>query len=152
MIRNCVICGKEFKCSPSDKIVTCSKECRSERVRRANKAKKKIWSPEARAKISAKGITPNLKKGTAAALKSPIAGSFETNQEALTWTIKSPDGVVYKVTNLRLFIKDNPDLFDGTVDQATHGFYAIKQAMLGKRTNVTQWKGWELINWEEPCT
>ena len=33
--KKCVICGKEFPCSPSDKTVTCSPACRSERARRA---------------------------------------------------------------------------------------------------------------------
>ncbi len=151
MIKKCVICGKEFKSHPSDKVVTCSPSCRSERARLVKIGKGPEWKSESKIRLAAKGQTSNLKYGTLAARLSPIAGSFETNQEALIWTIKSPNGVTYTVRNLTLFIKNNPNLFDGTVSQATHGIYQIKRGMLGKTKHpVSQWKGWELISWEIP--
>jgi hypothetical protein len=151
MIKQCIICGAKFKCSPSDRKVTCSIKCRKERAKRVRTGKSNYWSETAKNKLRNKGQTTNLKMGTPAAKQSPIAGSFETNQEALIWTIKSPDGITYTVRNLSLFIKNNPELFDGTVDQAKHGFYAIKQSMTGKRKgSVSQWKGWQLLSWDNP--
>lgn len=46
--RNCVVCGKSFECYPSDKQVTCSKDCRRERQRRIQTGKSIKWSEAAR--------------------------------------------------------------------------------------------------------
>lgn len=151
MIRICAICGAPFKCSPSDKIVTCSPVCRRERARRAKIGKGIKWPDQSRQKLTQKGQSPNLMKGTPAAMVSPIAGSFETNKQALVWTIISPEGIEYEVRNLNLWIKQNAYILPGTIEQAHAGFMQIKRSMLGKtKRSVGQWKGWRLIDWRKP--
>lgn len=151
MIKTCLICGSQFTCSPSDKIVTCSPLCRRERARRAKLGKSQKWPDSARKKLSLKGQSENLKKGTQAAMDSPFAGSFETNKQALIWTIISPEGVKHEVRNLNLWIKQNTDILPGTPDQAHAGFMQIKHSIQGKtKRQVSQWKGWRLIDWRKP--
>jgi len=151
MIRYCIICGEPFKCSPSDKKVTCSQECRKIRAGKAAQ-KPRQWSEAARQKQSARGKTDNLKMGTPAAQKSPIAGSFETHYNALIWTIKSPDNVVFTVRNLNLWIKNNLNLFSGnTAEQVRMGFLQVKRSIEGKRKHpVASYKDWQLISWRKP--
>ena len=152
MTRICIICGESFTCSPTDKKVTCSKKCSIIRKKQSHSGISNKWSKSARAKKSESGQTPNLKKGTPAAQKSPVAGPFGTSHNALIWELKSPDGVVYKARNLNKFIMDNPDLFMGsTLTQARSGIQAIKKSMLRKtKRPVNSWKGWQLLSWEIP--
>lgn len=103
------------------------------------------WSDESRTRLAKKGQTGNLKKGTPAAQQSPVAGPFETNQEAKLWSLISPSGQEYTVVNLKLFIRENAGLFDGTVEQAHAGLRQIQLSMMGKtKRTVSQWKGWRL--------
>jgi len=103
------------------------------------------WSGESRERLSKKGQTTNLKKGTAAAQQSPVAGPFETNQEAKLWSLTSPNGQEYTVVNLKKFIRENAPLFDGTVEQAHAGLRQVQLAITGKtKRTVSQWKGWRL--------
>jgi hypothetical protein len=149
--KRCVICGTEFPAPPSSKKVTCSDPCRRERARRSATGRKRFWSAEKKARYAEKGQNANLKLGTAAALKSPIAGPFETNQNALIWTIHSPDGVTYTVRNLSLWLRENADKLPGTPEQARAGFAQIKRSREGKtKRSVGSWKGWTLIKWEQP--
>lgn len=104
-----------------------------------------VWSEAARSRLSKKGQTQNLKKGTAAALQSPIAGPFTTNQEAKIWHLISPAGTEHTVRNLKKFIRDNAPLFDGTAEQAFAGLRQVNLWMMGKtKRTVSQWKGWRL--------
>lgn len=148
MIKHCRICGSAFKSPPSAKTVTCSNSCRRERARRANTAKNRKWSARAVRRLSARGQTGNLRKGTAAALASPLSGPFETNRNALEWTIQSPSGRIYNVRNLSLWLRRHRAVLPGTVQQARSGLMQIKRSMLGKtRRPVGQWKGWRLLGW-----
>lgn len=66
------------------------------------------------------------------------------------WVIQSPSGKVYEIDNLFNFIKNNPELFDGTPRQAYDGFSKIKASMEGKRKNPSSgWKGWTLVSYSE---
>jgi hypothetical protein len=152
MNKICVVCGKEFYAPPSSKKITCSDDCSLIRKSASHKGKSNTWSNESKQALSKLGKTDNLRKGTPAAIKSPIAGSFETNQNALDWVIKSPSGVVYAPRNLMLWIKNNINLFPGnTVPQVWSGFMQIKRSMTGKRKeSVTHYKGWQLISWRDP--
>lgn len=155
--RKCIICGKPFDCYPSDNRVTCSKDCRRERQRRITTSRPVQWSAEARARASARGETANLKLGTAAAKKSPIAGRFETNQEAKIWTLIDPAGNEIVVRNLLLWARNNTDLFgkppgDHSAAQIASGFKAIARTLEGKRgapgkqRGALTYFGWTLKN------
>ncbi|WP_069153765.1 hypothetical protein [Eisenbergiella tayi] len=73
----------------------------------------------------------------------------EKHVNAKYWRIQAPDGKIYDCQNLLYFIKQNPDLFDGTPKQAFDGFAKIKASIQGKRKNPCYtWKGWRLISWE----
>jgi len=76
---------------------------------------------------------------------------FETNKQALIWTIISPEGLSCEVRNLRLWVKQNAKILPGTPEQAYAGFMQIKRCILGKtKRAVTQWKGWQLVDWRKP--
>ncbi len=97
------------------------------------------------------GQTYNLKKGTEAAKKSEKSGRFETNIHALLWTLKSPKNKIYEVRNLNKFLRDNPELFDGSFEQARAGIQRMRQFQQGRTPrSVNQWKGWELLNVQKP--
>lgn len=150
--KKCVICGQEFPCPPSAKTVTCSPECRSERARKAASHKR---SDEARKIISKaakkRGVSEiTQKKGTAAAMKSPKAGRFDTNSSAKSYTIMSPEGNEYEVTNLMNWVRDNIGLFgeeeptDEAVRRIASGFYTIaRNTRLNKRGQ--RYKGWIVV-------
>ncbi len=154
MQKRCTICGAVFQAPPSSKKITCCARCSSIRKALAHTGKPHAWGPEAKARLSAKGRTANLHLGMPAARRSPIAGPFETNQEAKIWTVVSPSGRTYTVRNLTKFFRDNPDLIPGnTPSQAAHGIYEIHKTMRGKRVRsrgVWQWKGWRLLDVRTP--
>lgn len=153
--RKCVVCGKPFECYPSDNTVTCSKACRKERQRRIQTGKSIKWGKSARKKWSERGQTDNLRMGTAAAQKSPIAGRYVTNQEAKIWILVDPVGQEYVVRNLRLWAREHTELFgkppgDRSSDQIAAGFRAIAQTLKGnrgapgKRSGSLTYKNWTL--------
>ena len=116
-----------------------------------NDLKLEKWGDTAKARLKKRGQTENLKKGTAAALNSPISGPFESNINTSIWTIVSPEGITYRVRNLSLWIRQNAHTLPGTPEQAHAGFAQIKRCMQGKtKRTVTQWKGWRLIGWDNP--
>ncbi|HEY0267653.1 MAG TPA: hypothetical protein VGC12_00300 [Methyloradius sp.] len=87
-----------------------------------------------------------MQKGTPAALQSPVSGPFESNHQALTWVLQSPDGITYKFRNLRLWLRQHVEMLDGTPEQAHAGIMQIKRSMQGKtKRPVSQWKGWRLL-------
>ena len=156
MIRECVVCGKGFKCSPSDKTVTCSKECSRINKPRTHKGKSNQWSEESRRRLSERGKTANLKKGTEAALKSPRAGRYETNINAKEWHIVSPEGKHFRFKNLCNWARNNCGLFgmDATEESAVRiekGLQHAKAGELGKEyANTNMYKGWKVVT--EPVT
>ncbi|MEK8128636.1 hypothetical protein WMW72_12035 [Paenibacillus filicis] len=79
---------------------------------------------------------------------SPLTGRFETHMHAKEWVIQSPDGEIYRCRNLKNWIREHIDMFDGTLNQAWDGIVKIKYSAQGKRKNpVSQWKGWRLLEW-----
>lgn len=146
----CPVCGKLFATPPSNRKVTCSKECSSAWRARMLTGVPHKWGKEAKARLSKKGQTENLKLGTDAAKVSPIAGRFETNQEALVWVLIDPTGQEYTVRNLKLWARENAELFgkepgDKSGEQISAGFRQIAATMRGKRkTPATSYFGWTL--------
>lgn len=156
----CVVCGRKFQCAPSDiTTLTCgSKECKSIRSSEVKTGKKRSKETKQKFSQSAKkrGINKDVqKKGTAAAQKSLLAGRFDTNIAAKKWVLKSPEGVIYEVQNLKNFIRNNHDLFnilnnDLDVDRVAKGFYAAKRGLLGKKdARAGTCRGWQIIGGDD---
>ena len=126
MIRTCVVCGKEFKCSPSDKIVTCSKECSRINKSYTHKGKSNKWSEESKEKLRHKGRTANLEKGTEANTK--------------IWKLTSPEGRIYICKNLALWCRNNSILFGFEVFKAVSldipHIKVGKQRLLRKKNTI----------------
>ncbi len=114
-----------------------------------------------------KGIStpqPHLNKpeyqalATARAKQSPLAGRFETNIKAKTWTIKSPDNKTYTFTNLMHFIRTHEHLFnpdDVIWRKKPNGVEWCRASsgiggLAGRGCTARQWKGWQLISVVKP--
>lgn len=155
MIRKCTECGAEFKCSPTDKTVTCSTECHSKRRSRLLKGRKRTEEERKALSMATAGrdMSHIQKFGTEAAKASPKAGRFVTNSSAKGWVLLSPDGIRYRCTNLMQFIREHAADFgiaaddDISVKRIHRGFRTVKQLM--KRGGGCSIYGWELIEWDD---
>jgi hypothetical protein len=155
VIRKCTECGAAFRCSPSDKTVTCSAECRSKRRSRLLTGRKR--PDEIAAKIAAAARKQDrsdvLSRGTPAAQASTKGGRFATNSSAKSWTLISPEGVQNQCTNLMQFIRDHAADFgiaadDDTAVKRIHaGFRNVKQLM--KHGSGCTIYGWTLVEWDD---
>lgn len=147
-LKICTVCGKAFPCPPSDKTVTCGKECSKAHRSTSHKGKSNTWSNTSRKKLSERGQNNNLQKGTAAALKSPKSGHFETNVNAKTWHLVSPEGKHFIFKNLNLWAENNYMLFgfDSPLDviKVSKGLSLAKRGAKGK-IRVATYKDWRVI-------
>lgn len=174
-VRTCEICGAEFRCHPSDKIVTCSPVCRAEKFRRLalatrTKNKKKCvccgrefadspsnsrvtcrrrectdWARSAHAKPDYDA----MRRGIAA---SPILQPDELHVNAREWRLVAPDGTLYVFRNLRNFIRQHRELFDD--DQLLASGGRTDPIACGKLGHLRPgakrpWKSWRGWRWEE---
>ena len=152
--KKCIICGQLFDCPPSDKKVTCSQECRKEYAKIRSAGRK--FSDESRKRMSdtAKGrkMSDLQKNATEAAQKSPNSGRFETNINAKTWRLISPEGKIYICRNLKLWVRNHCELFgmENTEDNAHRIASGLRQAKRGKI--AVTYKGWraEIITEKSP--
>lgn len=161
MDKVCPVCGRVFRAPPSSKKITCSRACSSIRKAQAHKGVSNVWSEEARRRKSIHGQTDNLRKGTPAAMASPISGRGERNRNALIWTLRDPSGNAITVRNLEHWARGHCELFgeepgDRAAARIAHGLRNIKRSMEGKLRRsdgspyrVNQYKGWTLDGWEE---
>lgn len=146
----CPICRTLFPSPASDKTVTCSKSCSAAWKSSTHEGLSNPWGEEARARKRAEGQTANLQLGTAAAMASPIAGRFETNQEAKIWHLVDPTGNEIVVRNLLLWARENTEQFgkppgDRSATQIANGFQAIAATLRGTRkTPSMTYFGWTL--------
>lgn len=127
----CLVCGKKFKDSATNDTVCCSPEC----------------SKKHRELLHKSGIYNQSigKMRSGFSCKIDEIGP-ENHWFSKHWVIESPAGKIYECDNLLNFIRENPDLFDGTVKQAYDGFQKIRGTMAGTRKNHSHsWKGWRLI-------
>lgn len=131
---------------PSSKQITCSRSCSTARKQATHQGQRNVWPCAARARLAAKGQTANLRQGTPAAQRSPIAGPFETNQEAKVWAVLSPRHEEYRVRNLKLWCREHAELFaPDNWERAYGGLRQVQAWLLGRKPRaVTQWKGWTL--------
>ena len=146
----CPVCRKLFPSPASEKTVTCSKECSAEWKRKTHDGVSNKWNEDSKDKKRKQGQTDNLKLGTPAAMASPIAGRFETNQEAKIWTLIDPLGNEILVRNLLMWSRENTEQFgktegDKSAKQIADGFRAIALTMRGKRKHPSMtYFGWTL--------
>lgn len=138
--KTCAVCGKRFPCPPSAKTVTCSRECSAIHRSKTHKGKRNEWTDTSKWKLSVKGQTKNLLRGTPAAKKSPLSGRFPTNVNARHWILRSPSGVLYEFDNLNLFIREHPEFFPNFQSART----AISAIARGK-TRAIYYKGWSVV-------
>lgn len=145
MIKRCVICGKEFKSPPSDKVVTCSPECRSERARRAvidRNGVSVFHTPEVLKKLKE---SPKRKEhvkrmqviGTNAAMQLPGNQKGVQNRTGKLWIMIDPSGNKHAAINLSQFIRDNAELFgimaddEKSVRRISSGFRQVSRTLSG---------------------
>lgn len=155
----CVVCGREFECPPSDKTVTCSQECRKERVRR-NTAGKKL-TEETRKKLSEKSKGRDMAELQEAAVEaakaSPKSGRFTTNVNAKDWHLISPSGKHYHFRSLSHWLRENgQELFGCEPDSrewknVCTGLGRAKSAMLGGTYRTCTYKDWNVIPTNFDC-
>lgn len=130
----CLVCDKPFKKSPSSDTRCCSPECAS--CHKKSQHKNGVYDLP-------------VAKWQARKREYEHSHAGDKHQNAKSWVIQSPGGTIYKCRNLIAFIRDNPNLFDGTPKQAFDGFAKIKATMQGKRQKNPShsWKGWTLVEW-----
>ena len=89
----------------------------------------------------------------ASALKNPKLQATDRHIAAKEWTLKSPDGRIHTVRNLKKFIRDNPSLFDeadiiwkhpeGKPNQAwCRAFHALGRLRPTCFNKLNEWQGW----------
>jgi hypothetical protein len=89
----------------------------------------------------------------ASALKNPKLQATDRHIAAKEWTLKSPDGRIHTVRNLKKFIRDNPALFDdadivwkhpeGKPNQAwCRAFHALGRLRPTCFNKLSEWQGW----------
>lgn len=145
--KHCVVCGAAFAAPPSSKKITCSPGCSTVRKSQTHRGVSNAWSAAARARLAARGQTPNLKLGTPAAQASPLAGPFETNQAAKRWwVVHIPTGQRYEVRNLAKWCRDNEHLFAPDPWRSAYAGLRQVHAWLNGNTprTVSRWKDWTL--------
>lgn len=82
-------------------------------------------------------------KRIAALRASPNTGRFETNRAARDWILVSSEGKHYDVHNLTHFVRNHPELFDITEDDADVNRAVKRLADAAYRDRV--WHGWKVI-------
>lgn len=149
--KRCIICGRVFECPKSDKTVTCSKWCSKEYARIRATGRK--FSEETRKKQSEKAKGRDMselqKKATAAALESPKSGRFETNVNAKTWRLTSPDGKIYECRNLNLWSRENCELFGEKQTESSAKKISGGLRMAKNGVRASSYKGWKVEETEE---
>ena len=89
----------------------------------------------------------------ASALKNPKLQATSRHIAAKEWTLKSPDGTIHTVRNLKKFIRDNPALFDeadivwkhpaGKPNQAwCRAFHSLTRLRPTCFNRLDEWQGW----------
>ena len=157
-IKKCVVCGKEFYCSPSRNIVTCSRECRLIHLSQIHKGSKRSDESKNKMSIARQKNPRNIEiqqKATEASKKSSKSGRFETNCVAIDWHLVSPDGRHFYIHSLSYWLRENCKEYFGVEPDSKQFFNIIsalsrvKRSMLGKIKDGQRpgysYKGWKVI-------
>ena len=155
--KKCVICGKEYPCTPSRNVVTCSRECRLKYLSQNHKGLKMSAATREKMAESRKKV-PNSaeiqRRETEAAKKSPKSGRFITNKAAIDWHLVSPEGEHFHIHSLAFWLRENHEMFGVEPDtrefkNVISGLSRVKRAMLGKigdgQRPCATYKGWSVI-------
>ena len=131
----CPVCGKKFKDSATNDTVCCSPRC----------------SKKHRGMLHESGIyDQSIEKMRSGFSEKVDEIGPEKHWLSKHWVIESPSGQVYECDYLLNFIRENPELFDGTAKQAFDGFQKMRATMAGTRKNPSRsWKGWHLISFTD---
>ena len=155
--KKCVICDKEYPCTPSRNVVTCSRECRLKYLSQNHKGLKMSAATREKMAESRKKV-PNSaeiqRMATEAAKKSPKSGRFITNKAAIDWHLVSPEGEHFHIHSLAFWLRENHEMFGVEPDtrefkNVISGLSRVKRAMLGKigdgQRPCATYKGWSVI-------
>lgn len=153
MIKKCIICGGEFKTSPSAKKVTCSNECRRKYAVIRSTGRKKSVEEKKKISDAHKGKdTYQIRMLAIEASKvSPKSGKFETNVNAIDWHIVSPENVHYRFHSLNNWLRlHGEEHFGCKADtqqfyNVVSGMSQVRRTALGKTSNPSSYKGWRVI-------
>lgn len=153
----CPVCGQEFYCSPSDKTITCSPECSSQRrtavlTGRNRTAEEKTAIRQAAIK---RGRPQSYDAFIAANAASPKCQRGEMHSAAKKWRIRYIEtGEEHEFTNLAEWIRKNIDRFarkseniDDDIKRISHCFYKIKSNLMHGRNCIT-YTGWQIIDFD----
>lgn len=93
-------------------------------------------------------------KGIKAKAESEKGGRTEKNRNAKKWHLISPDGKEYIVSNLTLFARNNPELFniDGSDKECIRvmtRFSVLKWQLKNAKKQTTCLGGWKIIIQED---
>ena len=130
LVKNCCVCGKTFRTSPSVDQKTCSNQCRRELMRRI-------------------GSGNNLTEMRTGRDNSPVCQTDERHFAAKNWKLRGPDGNVYEFRNLAHFVRTHRELFSPEHLKKSGGkIYAIH--LLGclrpeRKKMIHSWCGWSWV-------
>lgn len=135
----CPICGKKFPCAPSSSDVsTCGTPACKTAFRRS---------------LIVGGL-PQTERLAKLSTDFLAATPPEKLPQSKSWVLRAPNGTIYGCTDLKKFVRENGELFDGaTTDRVCCELYGLKASMLGtiaKRKQRSHWHGWEVLKWGTP--
>lgn len=161
----CPVCGKQFPCAKSSNRVTCSPECSSVWQKEKNKGKPRPWGKEAKLRIlsNEKHIAQakeQVKIAHGKSMEMPESQCGGQNRKCKVWTLKSPDGVTYRIVGLLPWIRENwQEFFPSQTDAETAikrihgGLGAVRHSMQKNESRtdkpVYSYKGWTILDVQE---
>ena len=135
----CPICGKKFPCAPSASVVsTCGAPACKAAFRKA---------------LIVEGMS-QTERMTKLGADFLSATPPEKLPQSKSWVLRAPNGVTYECVDLKKFVRENNELFDGTTtDRVCSELYNLKSSILGtnaERRRRSHWHGWEVLKWGAP--
>lgn len=123
--KTCTICGASFKSPPSDlRVMTCGRP-----ACHATARAEVVPTPE------------SIRLMLEGARRSPILQPDEHHINAKSWSLRAPDGIVYRFRNLKHFIRQNPGLF-GRGEAAARAFAGLGNLSPDRKNQRGSWHGW----------
>ncbi len=133
--KKCSICGRFFSVPPSSTITTCRRrECT--RAAHRNSAVSHIDTH-----------LPEMQLGLAT---SPICQPDDRHHNARSWSLRAPDGKIYKFNNLNYFVKKHHELFSDDelkplANNISKAVVCLRRLRPSLRHPSKHWHGWEWV-------